>query len=167
MVTGRKGRGEGKKGRSSSKAYHFVTGKVIRRVTASARVVEKKEARSETDVALSGVEDTQVLMASYENNTSQGKSWIFDSGNTVHLCSQKELFNSLVAKEEVIVKMVDDSACKVISTGTVKVTERDGTVCALEVIRYYPGGTLQSNITAVLIKKDSRFKVTPQLAKET
>jgi len=62
-------------------------------------------------------------MASYEDNTSQDKCWIFDSVSAVHICSQKELFNnSLVAKEERIVKMVDGSACKVIGTGTVKVT---------------------------------------------
>ena len=59
-------------------------------------------------------------MASYEDNISQGKGWIFDSGSTVHVC--KEPFNSLVAKEEGIVKIVDDSACEVIGTGIVKVT---------------------------------------------
>ena len=50
-------------------------------------------------------------MTSYvEDNTSQGKSWIFDSGSKVHVCSKKELFNNfLVAKKERIVKMVDDS----------------------------------------------------------
>jgi len=53
----------------------------------------------------------------------------------VHVCSQKELFNLLVAKKEGTVKMVDSSACEVISTGTVKVTERDVTVCTLEAVR--------------------------------
>ena len=48
------------------------------------------------------------------------KARYFDSGSTVHVCFQKELFNnSLVAKEEGIVKMVDGLSCKVISTGTV------------------------------------------------
>ena len=59
-------------------------------------------------------------------NTSQGKRWIFDSDNMVHVCSQKELFNSLVAKEEGIVKIVDSLACKVIGTRIVKIIERDG-----------------------------------------
>jgi len=44
----------------------------------------------------------------------------------------------LVAKEEEIAKMVDGSPCEVNSTGTVKVTERNGMVRALEVIRYVP-----------------------------
>ena len=96
----------------------------------------KKGQAAEADVVLSGVEETEVLMTSYKNNTSQGKGWIFDSGSTVHACSQKELFNSLVAKEEEIVKMVDSSACEIIGTGTVKVTKRDGTVRALEAVRY-------------------------------
>jgi len=92
----------------------------------------------EADVA-SGVEDTEILMISYENNTSQGKGWIFDSGSTVHVCSQKELFNnSLVVKEEGIVKMVDGSVCEIIGTGTVKVTGRDGIVRALEAVWYVP-----------------------------
>jgi len=71
-----------------------------------------------------------------EDNTSQDKGWIFDSGNTVHVYSQKKLFNSLVTKEEGTIKMMDGSSCKVIDTETVKVTERDGMVHALEVVRY-------------------------------
>jgi len=34
--------------------------------------------------------------------------------------------------------MVDSSACKVIGTGTVMVTERDGMLRALEAVRYVP-----------------------------
>ena len=65
----------------------------------------------------------QNINGSYEDNTSQDKGWIFDSGSTVHVCFQKYLFNNfLVAKEEGIVKMVDGSTCEVIDTGTVKVT---------------------------------------------
>ena len=56
----------------------------------------------------------------------------------VHICSQKELFNSLVVKEEGIVKMIDGSACEVIDTVTVKGTERDGRVRALEAVWYVP-----------------------------
>jgi len=56
---------------------------------------------------------------------------------------QKELFNSLVAKEKWIVKMVDGSACKIIGTGIIKITERDEIRHALEAIRYV---LVQSNI---------------------
>ena len=41
------------------------------------------------------------------------------------------MFTSLVVKEEGIVKIVDGSACEVISTGIVNVTCRDGTMSAL------------------------------------
>jgi len=59
------------------------------------------------NVAMNGV-DTEVLMTSYiEDNTFQGKSWIFNSGSIVHICSHKERFNSLVAKEKETVKMVN------------------------------------------------------------
>ena len=74
------------------------------------------------DVATSGI-DIEVLMASYiEDNTSQGKGWILDSDSTVHVCSHKDTLNSLVAKEEGTVKIVDGLACEVIDTGTVNVT---------------------------------------------
>ena len=65
--------------------------------------MKKKGQAVEADIASSI--DTKVLMASYiEDNTSHGKGCIFESGSTVHVCSQKELFNnSLVAKEEEIV----------------------------------------------------------------
>ena len=42
----------------------------------------------------------------------------------------------MVAKEEETVKMVNGSACKVIDTGTVKITERDGMMRALEAVQY-------------------------------
>ena len=90
----------------------------------------------EPDVT-SGEVGTEILMTSYEEDTSQVKGWIFDLGSTVHVCSQKELFNnSLVAKEEGIVKIVDDSACEVIGTGTVKIIEKYGMLYALEAIQY-------------------------------
>ena len=61
--------------------------------------MKKKGQVAEADVA-SGI-DIEVLMASFvEDNTSQGKNWIFDSGNIVHVCFQKKMFNFLVAKEE-------------------------------------------------------------------
>ena len=78
-------------------------------------------------------------MTSYvKDTTSQGKIWIFDSSSMIHVCSQELFNNSLIAKEEGIIKMVDGSACKVIGTVIVKITERDGTVHALEAVWYVP-----------------------------
>jgi len=54
----------------------------------------------------------------------------------IHVCSKKQLFNSLVTKEEGTVKMVDSLASKVIDTGTIKITERDETVRVLEAVQY-------------------------------
>ena len=101
VVTGRKGRGEGKKGLSLPKVCHFCHRKGHWKNDCKHRQewFKKKGQVAEADIVLSGVEDTEVLMASYiKNNTSQNKDWIFNSGSTVHVCSQKELFNSLVAK---------------------------------------------------------------------
>ena len=88
----------------------------------------------EADVAMGGV-DTEVLMTFYvEDNISQIKGWILDSGSTIHVYFHKEMFNSLVAKKERTVEMMDDSACEVIDIRTVNVTCRDGTVRALEAV---------------------------------
>ena len=46
------------------------------------------------------------------------------------------MFNSLVAKEEGTVKMMDGSACEIIDTETIKIIERDGTMRALEAVWY-------------------------------
>ena len=65
----------------------------------------------------------KVLMAFYEENTFQGKGWIFDLVSTIHVCSHKKMFNSFVVKEEWAVIIVDGSAYEVIGTEIVKVTE--------------------------------------------
>ena len=76
--------------------------------------MKKKGQIIEVGVA-EGVSDTYVLTVSIDN-TFTDKRWILDSYSTVHVCSQKEMFNSLTAKKEKTVKMVDGSACKVIDT---------------------------------------------------
>ena len=48
------------------------------------------------------------------------------------------MFNSLDAKKEGTVKMVDGSACEIIGTETVKVTCIDGMMHTLEAVRYVP-----------------------------
>jgi len=111
-------------------------------------------------VVMSGVEDTEVLMASYlYYNTSQGKNWIFDSDSTIHVCPQNELFNSLVVKKEGTIKIMDGSACEVIVTRTIKVTERDRIVRALEAIRYVPEAQYNIISIEVLDKEGCQIQV--------
>ena len=90
----------------------------------------------EADVA-GCVLDTYVLTTSIDN-TSTDKSGILDANSAVHVCSQKKMFNSLVAKEEGTINIVDSLACKAIDTRTVNVTGRDGMMCALKAVRYVP-----------------------------
>ena len=49
-------------------------------------MAEEERASCGGDVG-SGVDDTKILMASYEDNTSQGKGWIFDLSSMVHVFS--------------------------------------------------------------------------------
>ena len=77
----------------------------------------------------------------------------------VHVCSQKELFNSLVTKEERIVKMVDGPVCEVIDIRTAKVIERDGTMRVLEVVWYIPEARYNLIFIRVLDEKGCRIQV--------
>ena len=63
-------------------------------------MVEEKEQVVEVDVAMSSVNNKVLIASDAKDNTSQGKEWIFNAGSTVQVCSQKELFNSLVAKRK-------------------------------------------------------------------
>ena len=148
VVIRRKGGGERKKSPGSLKARQD-------------RVwwLKKKRKAAEAGIALSGLEETEVLMIFYEDNTSQDKNWIFNSGSTVYVCSKKELSNSLVVKEEEIVKIVDGSACEVIATRTVKVKERDGTVRALEAVWYVPKARYNLISIRVLDEEGCRIQV--------
>jgi len=51
--------------------------------------------------------------------------------------------------------MMDGSACEVIGTGTVKVKERDGTVRALEAVRYIP--KIQYNLISIRVLDKKRM----------
>ena len=77
----------------------------------------------------------------------------------VHVYSQKELFNLLVAKEEGIVKMVNGSTCEVIGTGTVKITERDKMVRALEAVQYVSEARYNLISIRVLDEEGCRIQV--------
>ena len=79
---------EGRKGPSSSKACHFChrEGHWKNNYKHRQEWLKKKGQAAEAGVALSGLEEIEVLIATYEDNTSQG-SWIFDLFSTVHVCS--------------------------------------------------------------------------------
>jgi len=55
--------------------------------------------------------------------------------------------------------MVDGSACEVIGTGTVKVTERDGMVHALEAVQYVPEARYNLISIRVLDEEGCRIQV--------
>jgi len=75
MVTGGKERGEERKAPSSSKAWYFChrEGHWKNDYKYKQEWLKKKGQAAEADVA-SDMEDTEILMASYKDNTSQGKT---------------------------------------------------------------------------------------------
>ena len=56
--------------------------------------------------------------------------------------------------------MVDDSACEVIDTGTVKVTGRDETMRALEAVRYVPEA--QYNLISIRVLDEEGCQIQVQ-----
>ena len=56
--------------------------------------------------------------------------------------------------------MVDGSACEVISTGTVKVIGRDGTVHALEAVWYVP--KLRYNLISIRVLDREEYRIQVQ-----
>ena len=57
------------------------------------------------------------------------------------------------------IKIVDSSACEDIGTESVKVTERDGTVCALEAVWYVPEARYNLTSIRVLDEEGCRVQV--------
>jgi len=66
------------------------------------------------------------------------------------------MFNSLIAKEKGIVKMVDGSTCKIV-TGTCNVIGRHRTMLALEAVRYIPEAWYNIISKGVLDKERCRI----------
>jgi len=99
------------------------------------------------------------VLTTFIDKTSTDKCWILDSGSAVHICSQKDMFNSLVAKKEETFEIVDGSACKIIGTGTITVTRRNGTVRALEAVRYVPEARYNLISISILDKEGYRIQV--------
>ena len=77
--------------------------------------------------------------------------------SSIHVCSQKEMFNSLVAKEEETVKMVDDSACEIFRTETIIVTSRDKTVRTLKTVQYVP--QVRYNLISIWMLDSERCQI--------
>ena len=86
-ITEKKGKREAKKGPSSSKVCHFChkEGHWKNDYKHWQEWVKKKGQTAEACIALSSLKETEILMFSNEDDTSQGKSWIFDSGSMVHI----------------------------------------------------------------------------------
>jgi len=69
------------------------------------------------------------------------------------------MFNSLVAKEEETVKMMEDSTCEAINTGTINIAGRNGMVHVLESVRYIPEVWYNLTFIRVLDSEGSQIQV--------
>ena len=78
----------------------------------------------------------------------------------VHICSYKEMFNSLVTKDEGAIKMVDGLTCEVMGTGTVNVPYRDGLVRALEAVWYV--SEARYNLISIGVLYEKRYQIQVQ-----
>jgi len=123
----------------------------------------------EASVILSGLEKTEVLMASYKVNTSQGKGWIFVSGSRFVYIFKKRCSTPWLQRRKELSRWWMTQLARSLAQ-TVKVTERDGTVHVLEAIQYVPEVHYNLIFIRMLDEEGCRTKcnqASSQLAKET
>ena len=77
----------------------------------------------------------------------QTDEWILDSGCTYHMCPNKDWFSSLEELEGGVVFMGNDSACKTMGVGTIKLKNHDGSIQVLTDVRYVP--SLKKNLISL------------------
>lgn len=65
-------------------------------------------------------------------------NWVLDYGCSFHMCPNKTFFNSYETYNGGTIVMGNDSSCKVIGRGTIKLKMLDGTIRELADVRYVP-----------------------------
>ena len=68
-----------------------------------------------------------------------GNEWILDSGCTFHMTPNKAFFQTFESVDGGNVTMGNNTTCKVVGVGSVKMRMFDGMVRALTDVRYVPG----------------------------
>ncbi|KAK2414224.1 cysteine-rich RECEPTOR kinase [Trifolium repens] len=75
------------------------------------------------------------------------KSWVMDSGCSYHMCPRKEYFETLELKEDGVVRLGNDKACKVQGVGTIRLKMFDDRDFLLKNVRYIP--ELKRNLISI------------------
>lgn len=105
---------------------------------------------AEASIAQSDYGDDVSLLAA---STEKGKAeWILDSGCTYHMCPHRDWFTTYNSIDSGVVLMGNNTPCKVIGIGTIKIKTHDGAVRTMNDVRHVPDlkrnlislGTLES-----------------------
>ncbi|GAA0184263.1 hypothetical protein LIER_31551 [Lithospermum erythrorhizon] len=109
--------------------------------------VAESSTKSEEDIALV-----------VDNHTFYTDVWILDSGASYHICPKREWFSTYEQVDGGNIFMANNSVCKVVGIGSVKIRTHDGKFCTLEDVRYVPLMTKNLISLSLLDRKGFSFK---------
>ncbi|KAL6228383.1 hypothetical protein ACLB2K_002333 [Fragaria x ananassa] len=81
-------------------------------------------------------DDCELLVVTSTSNAF--RDWILDTGCTFHMCAIREWFDTFEESSSNEVFRGDDSPCRILGIGLVKIRMHDGVVRKLENVRYIP-----------------------------
>lgn len=81
-------------------------------------------------------DDCELLVVTSSSNAF--RDWIMDTGCTFHMCAIREWFDTFEESSSGEVFRGDDSPCRILGIGSVKIKMHDGVVRKLENVRYIP-----------------------------
>ncbi|PRQ56251.1 putative RNA-directed DNA polymerase [Rosa chinensis] len=81
-------------------------------------------------------DDGELLVVAASSNAF--RNWILDTGCTFHMCAIREWFDTFEDSSSGEVFRGDDSSCRILGIGSVKIRMHDGVVRTLENVRYIP-----------------------------
>ncbi|KAH9699128.1 hypothetical protein KPL71_024224 [Citrus sinensis] len=99
-----------------------------------------------------GYHSADLLVASNSNIKGQ---WVLDSGCSLHLCPDKNLFHTYKSVDGGRVLMGNNNVCKIVGMGSVKIEMFDGSVQTLSDVRHAP--RLKRNLISLGMLDSMRY----------
>ena len=110
----------------------------------SASVAIEGDTNSDDDLALVANEQPH-----------QGGAWVLDTGASYHMCPNKDWFTSYEPIDGGNVLMADDSVCKIVGIGSIKLRTHVGKIVTLHDVRHVP--QLKKNLISLRVLDNKGF----------
>jgi len=99
------------------------------------KTFSKPKKQANATVAETGYDSAEALNISHQDSS---QSWVLDSGCTYHMSPNKSWFEDLKIEHGGSVLLGNNKACKVISTGNIRIKMFDGIERVLDNVRFIP-----------------------------